>query len=207
MGLSSFIDITSFTLISLFAARMGVETVAGHRVVSNFTGLIYMVPLSLSIATLVLVGQACGAQDWARARLAVRVGIGLVAALATVIGGFLWVLREPLVAVSTVDPAVRTVALGLLAYLCVYQFFDGVQTLVAYALRGYKVTLLPMLWHTACFWGVGLGGGYWLSFEAGFDRQGPAIAGFWQASVLATLLASLVLGLLLRQVVRMRQTA
>lgn len=202
MGLSNFIDVTSFTLIALFAARLGADTVAGHRVVANFTGLIYMVPLSLSIATMVLVGQANGARDAARARLAVRVGLGLVILLAIVIGALLWLLRAPLVAFSSIDPAVIGVALGLVVFLCAYQLFDGVQTLLAYALRGYKVSFLPMLLHTACLWGIGLAGGYWLSFGAGPRIGGNPIQGFWAALVAATLLVSVLLAIVTRGVMR-----
>ncbi len=198
MGLSSFIDVTSFTLIALFAARLGADTVAGHRVVSNFTGLIYMVPLSLSIATMVMVGQANGARDPVRARLAVRVGLGLVVMLAIVMGAGLWLLREPLVRFSSIDPAVIGVALGLVVYLCAYQLFDGVQTLLAYALRGYKVSFMPMLLHTVCLWGIGLVGGYWLSFGAGPRIGGNPIQGFWAAIVVATLLVGVLLAILTR---------
>ena len=205
MGLSTFIDITSFTLISLFIARLGPETIAGHRVVSNLTGLIYMLPLSLSIATLVLVGQAAGAQDWLRARNTVRVGLGLTALFALLIGVLLWLLRVPLIGFSTTDPGVQAVALGLVPYLCLYQGFDGLQTVAAYALRGYKVTLLPMLVHTLCFWGLGLGGGYWLSFEA--SAGSPSVSGFWQAILLASLLAWTLFSLLLRQIARDRTRA
>ncbi|MEY5097351.1 MAG: hypothetical protein RJA36_70 [Pseudomonadota bacterium] len=204
MGVSTFIDISSFTLIAIFAARIGTETVAGHRVLANLTGLIYMVPLSLSISTLVLVGQAAGARDWARARATVRVALALVAGLALLIGGALWLLREPVVAWSSTDPAVRGVALGLVFYLCFYQAFDGLQVLIAHALRGYKVTLLPMLLHTVSFWGLGLTGGYWLAFEAGARATAPSVTGFWEAGVLATLAASVLLGLLLRQVMRLK---
>lgn len=203
MGLSTFIDITSFTLIALFIARLGAETIAGHRVISNLTGLIYMLPLSLSISTLVLVGQAAGAQDWLRARTTARVGLGLTAGFALAIGVLLWLLKAPLIAFSSADPGVQAVALGLVMYLCLYQAFDGLQTVAAYALRGYKVTLLPMLIHTLCFWGIGLGGGYWLSFEAGL--QPPSVNGFWQAIVLATLCASVLFGVLLRRVAHTRQ--
>jgi MATE family multidrug resistance protein len=198
MGLSSFIDVTSFTLIALFAARLGADTVAGHRVVSNFTGLIYMVPLSLSIATMVLVGQANGARDPVRARLAVRVGLGLVVTLAIVMGAGVWLLREPLVRFSSIDPAVIGVALGLIVYLCAYQLFDGVQTLLAYALRGYKVSFIPMLLHTVCLWGIGLAGGYWLSFGDGPRIGGNPIQGFWAAIVVATLLVGVLLAILTR---------
>ena len=200
MGLSTFVDISSFTLIAILVARLGIETVAGHRVIANFTGLIYMLPLALSIATLVLVGQASGAHDWGRARLTARLGLSLTAACAVVIGVLLWLLREPLIGLSTTDPAVQGVALGLVVYLCLYQGFDGIQTVAAHALRGYKVTLLPMVLHTVCFWGIGLSGGYWLSFHAPWRAGAPSVAGFWEGCVVATIAASLLFGALLRSV-------
>ena len=204
MGLSTFIDISSFTLIAILVARLGVETVAGHRVIANFTGVIYMLPLALSIATMVLVGQAVGAGDPARARLTARLGMGLAGGLAVLLGAALWLLREPLVQLSTTDPAVQAVALGLVLYLCFYQGFDGLQTVAAHALRGYKVTLLPMLLHTFCFWGIGLSGGYWLSFHAPWRAGAPSVAGFWEGCVVATVAATLLFGALLRRVSRDR---
>ncbi len=202
MGFSTFIEITSFTLIALFVARLGAEAVAGHRVVANLAALIYMLPLAMSIATLVLVGQAAGAHDWARARATVKVGLWLTGGFATAIGVGLWFVREPVIALSTGDAGVRAVALGLIAYICLYQIFDAIQTVASHALRGYKVTLLPMLLHTVCFWGIGLGGGYWLSYHALGRDAAPTVAGFWEASVVATILASLLFGTLLRTVMR-----
>ncbi len=202
MGFSTFIEITSFTLIALFVARLGAEAVAGHRVVANLAALIYMLPLSMSIAALVLVGQAAGAHDWARARATVRVAMIVTSVLATFIGLLLWLGRDAVTGFSSDDPAVRTVALGLLLYICVYQLFDAVQTVAAHALRGYKITLVPMLLHTVCFWGVGLGGGYWLSFHAPWRAAAPSVAGFWEANVLASVAASLSFGMLLRRVIR-----
>ena len=49
-----------------------------------------------------------------------------------------------------------------------------------------------MFVHVVCFWGVGLLGGWWLAF-----RQPMGVAGFWLASVLGLVLASLLLGALL----------
>ncbi len=202
MGFSTFIEITSFTLVALFVARLGAEAVAGHRVVANFAALTYMLPLSMSIATLVMVGQAAGAHDWARARMAVKVSLLLTTAFAVVLGLGLWLVREPAIALSTGDPAVRAVALALVFYVCVYQLSDALQTVAAHALRGFKVTLLPMFLHTLCFWGVGLGGGYWLSYHAGPRAEAPSVAGFWEASVMATVLATVLFGVLLRSVMR-----
>lgn len=202
MGFSTFIEITSFTLIALFAARLGSEAVAGHRIVANIGALVYMLPLALSIATLVLVGQAAGAHDWKRAAATVKVSLVLSCALALIIGIGLWLVRGPVVALSSSDAGVRAAALALILYICVYQLTDALQTVAAHALRGYKITLLPMILHTLCFWGVGLGGGYWATYH-GFGRQSaPNIAGFWEANVLATVLASALFGWLLRRVIR-----
>ncbi|WP_414635674.1 MATE family efflux transporter [Aromatoleum sp.] len=206
MGLSTFIEVSSFTLVSLFAARLGAGSVAGHRVVANLAALVYMLPLAMSIATLVLVGQAAGAREWARARATVRVGMFLTSALVSVIGISLWLARERVIGLFSDDPAVRTVALALIFYVCIYQVFDAVQTVAAHALRGYKVTFVPMLMHAICFWGVGLTGGYWLAFHAPGREQAPSVAGFWEAGVVSTVLASILFGALLRMITRRLQT-
>ncbi|WP_018991978.1 MATE family efflux transporter [Aromatoleum toluclasticum] len=202
MGLSTFIEVSSFTLIALFAARLGAESVAGHRVVANIAALIYMLPLAMSIAVLVLVGQAAGARDWARARMTIRVGMIVTAGLASLIGIALWLAREPVIALFSEDVAVRAVGLMLLIFVCLYQLFDSVQTVAAHALRGYKVTFVPMLMHAVCFWGVGLAGGYWASFHAPWRTAGPHVAGFWEAGVMSTTIAAVLFGWLLRVVMR-----
>ena len=200
MGLSTFIEVSSFTLIALFAARLGAEAVAGHRVVANLAALVYMLPLAMSIAILVLVGQAAGAHDWHRARATIRVGMILTSGIASLVGALLWLAREPIVGLFSDDVAVRAVALALILFVCVYQLFDAVQTVAAHALRGNKVTFLPMLLHALCFWGIGLAGGYWMTFHAGTRATAPNVAGFWEAGVVSTIAASLLFGWLLRVV-------
>lgn len=197
MGLSSFVDISSFTLIAILVAKLGAETVSGHRVVANMTGFIYMLPLSISIATLVQVGQAAGAHNLMLARKVVWAGVCLTGVLSVTVGLALWGLRQPLVAWSTADPAVQQVALQLIGLLAIYQGLDALQTLAAYALRGFKVTLVPMLIHTLCMWGIGLFGGHWLTFSAPWRAGVPDVAGFWEGCVAATAAACICFGTLL----------
>lgn len=199
MGLSNLVEITSFTLISLFAASLGATVVAGHRIVANLAALCYMLPLSLAIATLSAVGQAVGARDWPRAHAAIAAGLVLAAGLSTSVAILLWLAAGPVVAMYTDDPAVRNVAVGLVAYIAIYQFFDALQTVAGFGLRAYRVTFLPMLVQTLCFWGVGLAGGWWLCY-----RWLPplGVSGFWLASVASLVLAAILLGLLLWQATR-----
>lgn len=198
MGLSNLVEITSFTLIALFVASLGATVVAGHRIVANLSALIYMMPLSLGIATMAAVGQAVGAHDVARARATIRAGLILAGASSSVVGFLLWLTAEPLVAAYTDDPDVRAVAMSLIIYVAIYQFFDALQTIAGHVLRAYRVTFVPMLVQIFCFWGIGLLGGAWLCYRWSTPL---GVAGFWLGAALSLLLAAAMLLPLLRKVV------
>ncbi len=199
MGFSNFVEISSFTLMALFVAQLGATVVAGHRIVANLAAICYMLPLALAIATLAQVGQAAGAGDWRRAEMSIGVGFAWAGVLSAVLGLLLWSVADAVTSVWTGDQGVRAVAVGLLGYVAVYQIFDAVQTIAAHALRGYKITFVPMFVHVLCFWGVGLLGGWWLAFRA---AQPMGVAGFWLASLLSLVLAAVLLGALLHRAVR-----
>jgi MATE family multidrug resistance protein len=199
MGLSYFVEISAFTLMAIFIARLGPEMLAGHRIVANISAMVYMFPLAVGTATAALVGQADGAADVRGAEALARSAFRLAGVGALLLGLLLWVLREPLAALGSPDPAVQSVAVGLIAYVAAYQLSDALQTIAGFALRGYHVTLVPLGVHLASFWLFGLGGGYWLAFD-GLAVMGVlpmGAAGFWCAALVATLVATLGLGGLL----------
>ena len=132
-------------------------------------------------------------------KLAAAAVVLLAGVLSALLGLLLWLIAAPLTAAYTDDREVQAVALGLLGYVAGYQIFDAVQTIAAYALRGYRITFAPMFVHLVCFWGIGLLGGWWLAFHAGPPM---GAAGFWLASLLGLLLAALLLGALLWRALR-----
>lgn len=200
MGFSNLVEISSFTLIALFAAPLGASVVSGHRIVGNLAALAYMVPLSIAIATLSRVGQAAGARDFVRCEIAARQGIRLAAVIAALVGVVGYALGPWLIGAFTDDRAVVAAALPMLAYVAVYQVFDAWQTVAGFALRGLKVTLAPLLIHVAAFWGIGLAGGAWLAY-----RGGMGLGGFWAAAAASTVVAALAFIVMLRAALRLRQ--
>ncbi len=64
MGLTYLIEITSFTLMSIFITRLGTVTLAGHQIIANLGAVAYMLPLSLGIATSTLVAQHLARATW-----------------------------------------------------------------------------------------------------------------------------------------------
>ena len=92
--------------------------------------------------------------------------------------------RDPLAGMYTDDAGVLAIAATVLLFAAVFQLADATQCVASYALRGYKITRVPMLIHAVAFWGFGLLPGYWLAY--GRDM---GIYGFWMALVLSLTVA------------------
>jgi len=202
MGLSYLIEVSAFTFMALFIARLGETAVAGHQITANFVTVLYMLPLSIGSAASTLVAHALGAGDNSAARRMGNLGILLAAGIAAAAGLAVWFGRPLIVRAYTPDPAIIAVALPLYAFIGVYHFCDALQACAAYILRAYRVTLVPTLIYALMLWGVGLGSGYLF----GFDVTGlaPAIpagaAGFWVGNTASVLLAAVFLLWYLRSV-------
>ncbi|SPA50190.1 MATE family efflux transporter [Cupriavidus taiwanensis] len=195
MGLTYLIEITSFTLMSIFITRLGTVTLAGHQIIANLGAVAYMLPLSLGIATLTLVAQHLGARDRAGAsRLAWR-GIRMAVVLAVLTGALLWLLRKPVLDAYASDPAVVAAALPLVLFVAFYQAFDAVQVMTAFILRAYKIALIPTVIYAGSLWGIGLGGGYVLGFGLidGMPAFTRGASGFWLANSISLAIAGVLL--------------
>ncbi len=192
MGLSYLIEVTAFTFMALFIARLGELAVGGHQITANFATVLYMLPLSIASATGTLVAQAIGARRLDEARRIGNDGIRLAALSAAAIGLAVWLTRDSIIRAYSPNPAIVAAALPLFAFISFYQLFDAIQVTAAFVLRAYKVAIVPTIIYALALWGVGLGGGYAL----GFDLLGltPAAlrgaAGFWFGNSLSIALVA-----------------
>ena len=200
-GFSFLVEVSAFTLMAIFIARLGAETVSGHRIAANLSAFVYMLPLSLAIATAAQVAQSVGARNEALARGYAFAGLKIACTFSVVLIAVLLWLRTPIAWLATEDPKVAEVAVGLAFYIALYQFFDAIQTVACFALRAYKISFIPLLIHLGCFWGLGLGFGYWLAFLAPVPQ---GAYGFWQAAVVSTITAAFLFGGLLWWVTKQR---
>jgi MATE family multidrug resistance protein len=202
IGATFLVDVTAFTFMALFVARLGPTTSAAHQIAANLAVLTFMIPLSVGNAALVLAGHALGAQDPAAARRAGLLGLAVGLLVSLAIGLMLWFGAALLVAVYTADAAVRAIATTLVGVVAFYHIADSVQAVAVNVLRGYKKTTVPMVTYAVSLWGVGLGGGYVLGLT---DLAGPArgAAGFWLAAACSLVLAGTVVLLYFLRVSRL----
>lgn len=190
IGASFLIDVTSYTFMALFIARLGETWSAGHQIAANLGALCYMVPLAISNATSVLVGQAIGAGDWRRARASGWTGLAIGAGCALAVALLVAAASEPIAALYSRDPAVVRIAAPLLLLVAAFHVFDASNAVAANALRGYKKAFVPMLAFAVGLWGVGLGGGYLLAYTGTFGRALGA-SGFWLGAIAGMAVAAL----------------
>ena len=200
-GLSLLVEVSSFAFMALFIARLGNLPLAAHQIASNVATLLYMVPLSLSIATSARVSYWIGANQTHRAFEVQRLGIGLVAGCALALGLLVWLCRHPLAAVYSQEAEVALLASQLLAWLALFHLGDAMQALGMFLLRCHKVTLMPLLVYALMLWGLGLGGGQWIAYHG--TPWSPALqhpVAFWISSSLALALTSMIFMWLLTKV-------
>lgn len=191
IGVSILIDVTSYTFMALFIARLGADYSAGHQIAANLGALCYMVPLAISNATSVLVGQAIGAGRMDQAKVSGWTGIAIGAAAAVTVAVLVAIAHGGIAALYTQDPKVIAVAGPLLVFVGVFHISDAINAVAAQAARGYKKVLVPMLGFGLALWVVGLGGGYWLAFSPVLGAPQGA-AGFWMGAVAGMALAAAI---------------
>ena len=204
IGLATMFEVTSFTFIAVLIARLGTAAVAGHQIISNLVAVLFMLPLSLGVATSVLVAQSLGAGHPRTARSAALRGFRVTMGFALIAAVALWLLREPIVGFYTSDPAVASIALSLIGLAAIFHLFDAGQGVSGFILRGYKNTFWPMVIYGVALWGVGLGGGVWLGLTPNPFGPPRGPLGFWQAATVALAIAAVWLTALAALVSRRR---
>lgn len=189
MAASVVLETSLFAAAAFAIARFGAVAVASHQIALNAAALAFMVPLGLSGAITVRVGDAVGAGDLARARLAGSLGIMLAAITQSFSCAILLVLPTTIAALYSSDPAVQAGVVSLLAFAAMFQLSDGIQVAANGALRGLHDTRIPAAITLVAYWGVGMPVGLLLAFWAGLEARGMwlgLVAGLSVAAVLLT---------------------
>ena len=192
-GLAYLVEITSFTLMALFIARLGVTSAASHQIASAMAGMMYMVPLSLSIACSARVSYWLGAGQVARAKRVAGLGLACASAMACTMALCVWWFAQTIAGLFSSDAAIVALGATLLTWVALYHVADAVQAISAFLLRCYRVTLLPLLIYGVMLWGVGLLGGYWLAYEGvGNMAAMQKPQAFWLAGAMALIVVAVL---------------
>src|ERR1044071_1083739 len=153
-----------------------------------------MVPLGISSAAAIRVGQAIGRKDPHAARAASWTAMILGAVFMGAASLIVWTIPGRIMRGIIPDPAVIAAGAVLLRFAAFFQLFDGLQVTATGALRGLGDTHSPMLAHLIGYWAIGLPVAYLLCF-----RYGWGVSGIWFALCAAVMPIGTALGLAFRR--------
>ncbi|HIK14797.1 MAG TPA: MATE family efflux transporter [Leptolyngbyaceae cyanobacterium M33_DOE_097] len=177
IGVAFTLEVGLFTTTTYLMGVLGTEVLAAHQIVFQTIVVVFMVPLGLSFANTIRVGQWIGQGDREAAKRAAYVGMVLGGLFMTLMAIALSLSPKLIIGLylNVNDPrnaAVVSLAASMLIVAAFAQILDGVQTSAAGALRGLKDTRVPMLLSFIAFWGVGLASGYLIGFRLGLGGVG-----------------------------------
>ena len=194
-------EVTLFTIVSLLIAPLGANIVASHQIALQTSSFIFMLPLSISMATTILVGQRLGEQNVEGAKQVCFTALFLGLIVASITAVLTLLFRTQIAYIFVSDQEVIAMASFLLLFAAAYQIPDSIQVIAGGALRAYKDTKAILVISLFCYWIIGMPIGY----NSGLtDWITPPLAaeGFWIGFVLCLLCASIFLLLRLRKIQR-----
>jgi MATE family multidrug resistance protein len=195
-------EIGVFALATAIIGRLDKASLASHQIALNVVSYTYMVPLGVSSATAVRVGQALGRRDAGGAARAGWTGLAIGAGFMGACALLLWTLPYQVIRLFTPDATVLAAGAALLVVGAVFQIFDGLQVVATGALRGAGDTQTPMLTSVIAYWVIGLPLGTLLCF-----RWHWGATGIWMGLSLGLILMGCVLLLVWRRRVRLLAAA
>ncbi|MGP8290758.1 MATE family efflux transporter [Vreelandella zhanjiangensis] len=203
IGVAIFVEVTLFTLIALFVASLGEVTVGAHQIALSYTSILFMLPLSLSMALTVRVGNTLGRHRPFLARQVAWNGVVVSVLIAAFNSLFLWITAKPVIALYTSNSEIQALALSIVALAVIFQLSDSLQVNLAGALRGYKDTRIVMVITVLSYWIVGLGGGHWLGAHGINGVSEPlGVHGYWIGLIAGLSTATILLGWRLKWISR-----
>ena len=167
MGISIFMETSIFGVVALFIAKFGTETIAAHQAALNFSSLIYMLPLSFSLALTIVVGVEYGAKNYQGARDYVTIGLQTSLGIAGFYMLAEYFLREQIAFIYTNNVEVVALVKVFLLYAIGWQAGDAIAAPIQGILRGYKDVNATFWASMLAYWGICLPLGSFLDYKVG----------------------------------------
>ena len=177
-----------FGAVTVMAARFDEVSLAAHSIAVNVVSITFMVPLGISSAAAIRVGQAVGRKSPQGAAVAGWTALLLGAGFMSAAGVALAIVPRWIARLYTPEAAVIAASSALLRIAALFEIFDGLQVVATGALRGLGDTRTPALAHLAGYWLIGMPVAYVLCFTFGWG-----VAGIWVGLTSALILIGLLL--------------
>ncbi len=182
-------EVSAFVMVALLIGTLGPAALASHQVAMTCAATIFMVPLGLSMALTVRMGEAWGAHEFERLRAILVSGWGLVLAFTLCSAQAFLFFNHTIASWFLTEPTAASLAASLLLISAAFQVSDAMQVSAGGALRGLGDVKVPAWLAFVAYWVVAIPLGWWLAFRAAWG-----VAGMWWGITFGLTFTALALG-------------
>ena len=155
LGVASLCEMSFFCVVTLVIAPLGVMAVGAHQIAINVSALLFMFPLSLSIAASIRSAYHIGARDASRFQALLRTSISFMLVVVVFSAVTTIIFRREIIGCYTDDASIIDTAAMLLVMCSIYQLPDAHQALMSGLLRGCHDTKAITWVNMFSYWVVG----------------------------------------------------
>lgn len=192
-----FLEVLAFCSVSVLSGFFGVVAAAANNIIMTLASITFMVPLSISSAVAVRVGNAFGEKDKTKLIQNSSSAILISLLFTFMSAAVFYFFPEVLIRAFTRDPEVITLGVSLMGIVALFQLFDGSQVTLTGILRGMEQTKLSSLVVFVGYWLLGIPIGLILAYQYKLE-----VFGLWIGLALSLALVAIFLSFCFRFVYR-----
>ncbi|XP_033753960.1 multidrug and toxin extrusion protein 2-like [Pecten maximus] len=177
----------SHEIIMFCVGLVGVDQLASHSIAYTMASMAFMLPLGLSVAASVRVGNHLGTANPCKALTASRVSILIAVSVAVVSAVTFLALKNIIPYLFTNDGTVVALASRLMMQVALFELFDQVQAACSGVIRGIGLQKFGAITNFMCYYLVALPLGIPLLLETALG-----VSGAWWAVILSAAIQSVV---------------
>lgn len=170
-GIATFFETSVFSWIAFAIAKFGTASIAASQAALNIGGLLYMIPLSMSFALVIIVGYEVGANNHKEARRYSTIGIAITLTLVIIALTLILLNKNFIASLYSTNLEIISMTAKLIILVAFYQPFDAVSVPIQGALRGYKDVKFPFYGSLCSYWLICLPAGYLLDYQFNFGVE------------------------------------
>jgi MATE family multidrug resistance protein len=182
-------EVSAFVAATFIIGHMGKEQLASHQVAIQCAATIFMIPLGISMALTVRIGEAFGAKNRTVMRPILASGWAMGIAFTLLSASAFVFLNRQLAGLFIDDPLVLEMAASLLIVAAAFQICDSLQIIAAGGLRGLDDVHTPAWIAFWAYWVVSIPLGWVLAVKLDMG-----VTGMWWGITLGLTITAILLG-------------
>lgn len=188
-----FLEVLAFCTVSVLSGFFGVIAAAANNIIMTLASITFMVPLSISSAVAVRVGNAFGELNKTKLLQNASSAIFISFIFTLFSACMFYFFPNLLMRAFTHDPEVITLGVSLMGIVALFQLFDGSQVTLTGILRGMEQTKLSSLIVFVGYWLLGIPIGLLLAYQYKLE-----VFGLWIGLALSLALVAIFLSVCFR---------